>query len=307
MPGERLDRPGPGVWRRRAWDRRAGGVTSGASRGTNGARPLLRAYAVVVALVALNDTVNVLSVLYDAARRGDHLAAWRPITWEATSGAGDLIACFIIYAALRVAPPGGRPWAITLPIHAAASLAFSAVHVSLMMGLRIAIYGALGLRYGIEPGAAAYEYRKDLTAYLVLAGVFYVFASRKAAISGAEPAPAPPATTIDIVEGARTLRVRPEDVVALKSAGNYVEFHLADGRRPLMRATLGDLTERLGAYGFERTHRSWLVNARHVRSLEPAGSGDYSLELDGGVEAPLSRRFPTALDRLRRDQQAISP
>ena len=295
MPGERLDRPGPGVWRRRHWGRWTGGVTSGASRGTSGARPLLRAYAVVVAVVALNDTVNVLSVLHDAARRGDHLAVWRPITWEATSGVGDLIACFIIYAAMRIAPPGGRPWAITLLIHAAASLAFSAVHVTLMMGLRIAIYGALGLHYPIEAEAAAYEYRKDLTAYLVLAGVFHLFTRRRPPSEPGlevESRSVASPVTFDILEGPRTIRVAPDEIVAIKSEGNYAEFHLADGRRPLMRTTLGALTTQLEPHGLLRTHRSWLVNASRVHGLEPTGSGDYGLLLDTGLHVPLSRRYP---------------
>ena len=252
--------------------------------------------------MALVDSVNVLSALHDAARRGQRLAVWEPVTWEATSGIAVLIACPIIFAALRIAPPGRRPWIATLLIHAGASLAFSALHIGLMMALRIAIYGVLGFRYAVEAGAAPYEYRKDLLAYLVLAGVIELFTARRLP-SRATPQPAArvesAAATFDIIEGARTLRVRRTEIIAVSSAGNYVEFHLEDGRRPLMRATLRELEDRLNPFGFERTHRSWLVNGARVRTIEPGGSGDYSLGLDGGLSAPLSRRFPTALARLR--------
>jgi hypothetical protein len=88
---------------------------------------------------------------------------------------------------------------------------------------------------------------------------------------------------------------------AAMAAGNYVEFHMVDGRRPLMRTTLASVEAELAPHGFVRTHRSWLVNAACVRELKAeGGSGDHRLELEGRVEAPLSRRFPQALDRLRR-------
>jgi DNA-binding LytR/AlgR family response regulator len=65
-----------------------------------------------------------------------------------------------------------------------------------------------------------------------------------------------------------------------------------------MRSPLSALENELGARGFVRTHRSWLVNAGQMTALKPEGSGDYTVEL-GGFTAPLSRRFPEALVRLR--------
>jgi hypothetical protein len=58
------------------------------------------------------------------------------------------------------------------------------------------------------------------------------------------------------------------------------------------------LANELGSRGFVRTHRSWLVNAGQMTALEPEGSSDYTVEL-GSLAAPLSRRFPEALARLR--------
>jgi DNA-binding LytR/AlgR family response regulator len=106
--------------------------------------------------------------------------------------------------------------------------------------------------------------------------------------------------TIDIRDGAKLTRVRLDQVLAVASAGNYVEFMLDDGRRLLMRSPLSALENELGSRGFVRTHRSWLVNAGRMTALKPEGSGDYRVEL-GSVTAPLSRRFPETLARLRRD------
>jgi DNA-binding LytR/AlgR family response regulator len=104
--------------------------------------------------------------------------------------------------------------------------------------------------------------------------------------------------TFDIRDGARLTRVKLEDILAVTSAGNYVEFVLADGRRLLMRVPLRSLEQELGGRGFVRTHRSWLVNGGKVTGLKPDGSGDYTVEL-GAQAVPLSRRFPEALAKLR--------
>src|SRR6202023_329638 len=104
--------------------------------------------------------------------------------------------------------------------------------------------------------------------------------------------------TFDIRDGAKLTRVRLEEVLAIASAGNYVEFVLRDGRRLLMRSPLSALEDALSPRGFLRTHRSWLVNASQMTALKPEGSGDYTVEL-GALTAPLSRRFPTALAKLR--------
>ena len=65
-----------------------------------------------------------------------------------------------------------------------------------------------------------------------------------------------------------------------------------------MRASLTAIEAQLAPLGFVRTHRSWLVNAARVTELRPEKSGDYAVGL-GSLEAPLSRRFPEALARLR--------
>ena len=287
-----------GAWRR-CWAERHRTGTSGAEAGTGGDawRPFLRALPIIVGLIVLIDTVNVLSALHDAARRGEALAAWEPITWEATSGIVELVACPILYAALLAARPGRDQWRRTLPVHAVASLAFSAVHVALMMALRIGIYGAAGYRYHVEPGAALYEYRKDLLAYLVLGGVFHLLSERRAPATST-PEPSSPETLV-IGDGRRVWRVPPDEVLALRSAGNYVEFLLFDGSRPLVRTTLTEWEHRLVSAGFVRTHRSWLLNPRRVRHVAPTGSGDYVVELASDVVVPVSRRFSSVLDKLK--------
>ncbi|WP_369426597.1 LytTR family DNA-binding domain-containing protein [Glacieibacterium megasporae] len=56
---------------------------------------------------------------------------------------------------------------------------------------------------------------------------------------------------------------------------------------------------RVSSAGLVRTHRSWLANTRHVRSITPAGSGDCRLDLGQNVIVPLSRRYPSVLVSLK--------
>ena len=257
---------------------------------------LARAYLTIAAFLAVVDTFNIFTAIHDAAEHGARLPAWEPATWEYTSGVATLLTCGIAFGALRIAPPGRTPWPKFLSVHLIASLAFSALHVLLMNAMRVAIYAALGRHYPFGESGFLYEYRKDLIAYVVWAAIFWLFARAD------EASPldrSDGSRIIDIRDGKRLLRVRLDEVAAVRAAGNYVEFVLADGHRALARKSLADAHRELGEANFVRTHRSWAVNLSHVRELRSVGAGDYEIHLAGGLEAPLSRRFPAALARLR--------
>lgn len=300
------DNQGVRAERTALWDSWLRRVTSGAGSGTKntGKRNLIRAYCMIAALLALSGVVNVFSVLYDATRMGRVLAAWEPITWEGSSSFATLFSCGVIYAALRLAPPGQRPWKLTLPIHLFASTLFSALHVGGMVLLRMGVYAAVGLQYRMTLEEVPYEYRKDFVCYLILAGVFWIFA-KPIPHSASDSGKKLPPPTFDIVDGSRTLRIPVHDILLIQAAGNYVEFLLDSGRKHLMRATLQEIERSLGPSGFLRTHRSCIINARRVRGLSPAGSGDFLVELEGGAKAPVSRRFREALLRLRANEASV--
>jgi DNA-binding LytR/AlgR family response regulator len=254
-------------------------------------------------MVALITTVNVLTMLDDAHRRGAAMPLWWPLTLEISSGIAALItAPPIVTLAVGMAPPSEPPWWRTLAIHLVASIAFSVTHVGLMTLFRYAAFALQGHAYHWSLAELPYEYRKDLIAYVVSAGIVWAYFR-------AIEAPAPPASrataaapmTFDIRDGAALLRVPVVEILAAQAAGNYVEFALADGRRPLMRASMAQIETALAGAGFVRTHRSWLVNGACVRGLAPVGSGDFRVELAGGLTAPLSRRYGAALATLRGD------
>jgi hypothetical protein len=221
------------------------------------------------------------------------------LTLEITSALSSLACVFFIVVAVRLAPPGRGPWWRTVGVHLAGSAVYSCAHVGLMTLLRVLVFATAGARYPWAPSELLYEYRKDLLAYVVIAGIVWIGGRASAAPTPkAETTPA----TFDIREPNTLLRIPVCEILAVQAARNYVEFVLEDGRRPLMRASIAQIEAALGPAGFVRTHRSWLVNAARVRALAAAGSGDFRLDLGGCLIAPLSRRYPAALARLRGDR-----
>ncbi|HEX8232242.1 MAG TPA: LytTR family DNA-binding domain-containing protein [Caulobacteraceae bacterium] len=275
-------------------------MTSGDPAVTSGGRAAFwTAWAIVAAFVLSVDLVNALSIGRDRAAMASPLDWWAPYLWEFSSGAASLLVFPLIWRLFRVAPPRPGGWGRFAAVHLPGSMAFSLLHVGGFMAIRAAAYAGLGLayRYG-SLGDFIYEYRKDVLGYAIALGVIWAVGRARAAAAPPATAGAAPAT-FDIRDGARLLRTPVGDILAVSSAGNYAEFHLVDGRKPLMRITLAEAETRLSPLGLVRTHRSWLINAARVRMIEPEGSGDRRIRLEGGLEAPLSRRFSAALERLR--------
>ena len=256
-------------------------------------RVFLTGAAVVALLVGGINAVNVLTITHDIPKDG--LAA--PIIWEGSSWLSTLCFLWIPWLAITRIPPMVQPRWLLL-FHPIIAVIYSAAHVTGFVLLRKAAYLLAGSEYRFGPVVTGffYEVRKDVFGYLVFASIFWVAARLT------KPQSLPPAgnALFDIRDGARIIRVRLDDILAIASAGNYVEFVLRDGRKPLMRSPLSAMESELGPRGFLRTHRSWLVNTAQVTGLKPEGSGDYAVEL-GPLSVPLSRRFPDALAKLRGD------
>ena len=189
-----------------------------------------------------------------------------------------------------------------MAVHIPATGLYCLAHVLGFAVLRRLAYWAAGSSYD-APLDLGYEFPKDLRSYVSVVAMLWAGGRLALLWSRADQSRTErPGGFYDIRDGARSLRVPVGDIVAVRSAGNYVEFRLADGRAPLMRATLAAVEAQVRAHGFVRTHRSWLVNPMRVREIAPEGSGDFALALEGGLEAPLSRRFPEALAALRSEK-----
>ena len=301
-PGSR-NRQGSGDERRPARDAADLAGTSGALLGLNGEerRVLLHGWLCSLAIVAGVVVMNVTTRWHDAPELG----LLPPVIWEGSSGL--IISVIILVPGLMMLwTRRARPrWWIALPAHLLAALVYSVIHVGVFVTLRKIAYALwMDGPYHFGPIAEQflYELRKDVAVYGFAVAIFWLLSRLRAEVPPIMVAPAgarPVATPMfDIRDGARLVRAPISDILAVRSAGNYAEFLLADGRTPLTRSSLSALETRLDEHGFLRTHRSWLINPARVTGLRPEGSGDYTIEL-GGVEAPLSRRFPEALAKLR--------
>ena len=104
---------------------------------------------------------------------------------------------------------------------------------------------------------------------------------------------------IEVSTGSRTEFVHPHDIRRFSGAGDYVEVHWSSGKSGLHSGSLADFEQNLPP-GFIRTHRSHIVNATYVTSLERDAAGTGRLALDDGSEVPVSRRIMPEVRRALR-------
>jgi LytTr DNA-binding domain len=97
----------------------------------------------------------------------------------------------------------------------------------------------------------------------------------------------------------RVILVDVDEVDRLEAAGNYVEVH-SGARRHLVRETMASLEARLDPARFVRVSRSSIVNADHVRELQPMFNGDFVVVLRDGTKVAGSRRYRVSFDMLTR-------
>lgn len=266
---------------------------SGAQAGTSGWRTFWVSLAAAAVIVGAVNIVDVMTILHEHPEWG--LLA--PIVWEGSSWLTWVAFLWIAWCAFRLAPPRGGAWWRLPLVHPAGAFLFSLAHVLGFVALRKLAYWADGhaYDYGAFWPHFAYEFSKDAFGYLLMIGAFTL----NEYLVGLYERPVPGAPAMyTIRDGAKITRVPMADILAVASAGNYVEFVLRDGRKPLMRSPLSTLETELAQHGFVRVHRSWLVNAMQMTGLTPDGSGDYTVAL-GALNVPLSRRFPEALATLR--------
>lgn len=79
------------------------------------------------------------------------------------------------------------------------------------------------------------------------------------------------------------------DVSWIEADGAYVVVHAA-GRKHVLRESMAQILERLGAGAFVRIHRSAGINLAHVKAVKRSKAGGLEVELRDGVRLPISRR-----------------
>lgn len=269
-------------------------------------------YATTVGMLVAIALSNAFSQRANYASMGEVLPLREPLVWEFSSVCmiGALLP--ILAWLYRRFPFRAGRWYRPAIVHVLATLPFSIIHVSGMVGLRKLVYVLAGSTYHFGPVLSGwvYEYRKDFVAYWLIIVYFAAFEAwryRAGAHAAdlrtvAEPAPAPtPATgcadRLVVRKLNREFILATADIVRIESDGNYVTVH-ANGTTYQLRGSLSGLSRQLDGRRFVQIHRSQVVNIDHIREIQPWDHGDYRVLLRDGSIVNFSRRYRAGLERL---------
>jgi two-component system LytT family response regulator len=87
------------------------------------------------------------------------------------------------------------------------------------------------------------------------------------------------------------------DIDWIGAAENYVELHVGRSSH-LLHVTMSTLEKSLDPETFVRIHRSTIVNAGHIKELQPALHGEYVVTLQDGVRLQSGRVYNHKLKAL---------
>lgn len=78
----------------------------------------------------------------------------------------------------------------------------------------------------------------------------------------------------------------PEEIVRLEASSNYTYVYFTNRKPMLISKVMGEYADLLESLGFVRTHRSHLVNSRHILFVDVSGK----IIMQDASEAEISRR-----------------
>jgi len=242
--------------------------------------------------------VDILSVATEQARNERVVNLTNIVIYEVSSVGVILALIPAIAWMVSRASPGQHRWPYVIGAHGGASIAFSLIHIGLMVGLRklafLILYGAPYIFTDNVSRDLIYEYRKDVVTYVLI--VFFISFGRQLAQQRRELAAAREdarqSKKLTLKCGGRSIWINASDVRWVKSASNYVEV-AANGKTHLARATLAAIENQLADAGAPavRVHRSYIVNMDFVEAIQPTGEGDVKIEMSDGAIIPGSRRY----------------
>lgn len=253
-----------------------------------------------------------VTVLMDVRRLHLDFASWEPAVWEWSS---HLVSLALVPAVLwftRRYPMHFDTWRRNLPWLALGSVAWSALHVAGMVGLRKLAYAVQGYQYDFSPWLTEflYEYLKDARHFagLVVLIELYRLLVRRLQGEASVLAVADDVPQLEQPERPERFLVRKlgkeflvaaADVEWLQASGNYVNLHVR-GRDYPLRTTMAAIEEQLDPARFVRVHRSYIVNLDCVGEIEPLDTGDARIAMRDGATIPCSRTYRDALRPERR-------
>ena len=132
---------------------------------------------------------------------------------------------------------------------------------------------------------------KDVFNYFLVVGIYTLWRQQRV------PS-APPQTQSSIRQGHQYQKLNLAEIYWVQAAGNYALIFTAD-RSYRTRQTLKQLETELGPAGFERVHRSLLVNAQQVESLSHWRSGEYLIQMKNKKRLTSSRTYLSNVKKIK--------
>jgi len=293
------------------WDQNRARGDEASSSGTSGWRGGISGdwttFAAIAAIALTIGIVNALSGAQDASWRGDSADIGRRLFWEMTSITVILaLVPILMLSVQRMRRTTGL--APRIGIAVLALLAFSVLHIAGMVGLRKLMLWLAGSAYDFHLSLASvlYEFRKDAVTVLLIGATLWLMDSRRELRGAARAAQTLPAATLEqssadliwLRDGTSRIRVAPRDILWVASAGNYIEYSLADGTQHLIRGTLAVAESELARFAIVRVHRTRLANLDRISGVDFRPSGDFELTFDNGKTLGGSRRYRPAVASL---------
>jgi len=266
------------------------------------------AFILVMVLVSFAATLGIK--LIEQGRFGGDLVITEPLILEATSYLAMAMVIPLLLLFDRVVPIRADNWPGTIAAHTALSVIFSLTHVVLMYWARVfafAVIDGSSYRWANWLGEFGYEYIKDFRTYFSILALVYLYRFIILRLQGEagflsgdrdDKAVTELSDRFLVKKLGREFLVRIDEIDWIESCGNYVNLHVGDRVYPL-RETMICIDERLVPLGFQRVHRSAIVNLDRISEIIAFDTGDGQARLRTNAIVPVSRRFRKALrDRL---------
>ena len=230
----------------------------------------------IVAVVA-----GVFLAVSGAFDSGDAPLTQRLLYWISMLVLGGLWGHLCAALITRFVDPDARPWLTSL-----------ALTVAITGPLTLGVWAATGFFFNgrLLPFDALIRFLPPVLLITAVLSTLNVFLGREQPVETHASAPgAAPARFLDRLppklRGARLIAVQAED--------HYLRLH-TDAGSDLILMRLADALAELEGLEGAQTHRSWWV-ARDAVASVARGDGRAALTLDGGLAAPVSRRYAKAL------------
>ena len=260
-------------------------------------------FALFALVIVVFFLANLSVEIIDGGRQGAGFEYRGPLILEATSHLALALAIPLLLLFEHRYPFRAKSWRTSLASYVAFSVVFSLVHVTLMYWSRVLIF-SLGeaprtYRWDNWFGDFSYEYLKDFRAYILILAMVYMYRfvllrlQGEAGFLNEEEEEQPDDATFDrflVKKLGREFLVRVDEIDWIESCGNYVNLHVGSRVYPL-RETMTRIDKRLLPMGFQRVHRSAIVNLDRVSEIVAFDTGDGQAKLHTDATVPVSRRF----------------